>query len=283
MELNMETVTTSKVQFGPNTVLGNHVHDKPYFCAILEGSYAGKYGSKYQEGHAAETVFRPTGETHSVRFHDVETHILVIEFTPSLLQRAAEHCTGLDVSSNFRSGKLTWLAKRLWAEYRLADCCSRLAVEGLLLEMLVHVSREHAPAVKSVRVPPWLLRVREQIEETCVRGLSVGALAETADVHPVYLVTAFKRAFHSTPGEFQRRVRIRKAEALMSKRPTMPLSEVALATGFFDQSHFSRAFKHVTGFTPNKFRQDQHKSQQLPSALVLCKPPEMPRPEIQGL
>jgi AraC family transcriptional regulator len=136
--------------------------------------------------------------------------------------------------------------------------------------MLIYVSREHAPAVERVRVPAWLLRVKEQIEETCVLGLSVGALAETADVHPVYLVTAFKRAFRSTPGEFQRQVRIRKAEALMSKTPTMPLSEVALATGFFDQSHFSRAFRHVTGFTPNRFRQDHYKSQQRPNDLVLC-------------
>jgi len=283
MKPSIELVTASKVQFKPNTALGNHVHNKPYFCAILKGGYAGKYGSKYQEGHPAETVFRPAGEMHRVRFHSVETHILVIEFTLSLLQHASEHCQGLHVSSNFRIGKLTWLAKRLWAEYRLGDCSSRLSVEGLLLEMLVLVSREHVPAVERARIPPWLLRVREQIEGTCAQGLSVGALAETADVHPVYLVTAFKRAFHSTPGEFQRLVRIRKAEALISERPTMPLSEVALATGFFDQSHFSRVFKHVTGFTPNKFRQDHHSSQQLLNDLVLHKTPEMPRPEVQGL
>jgi AraC family transcriptional regulator len=126
--------------------------------------------------------------------------------------------------------------------------------------MLVYVSRQHAPAVERVRVAPWLVRVKEQIEETCVQGLSIGVLAKTADVHPVYLVTAFKRAFRSTPGEFQRQVRIRKAEALMSKQPAMPLSEVALETGFFDQSHFSRAFKQITGFTPSGFRQSHHKS-----------------------
>jgi AraC family transcriptional regulator len=260
MESSIESVIASKVQFRPNAVLSNHVHEKPYFCAILEGSYAGKYGSKFQEGHSAETVFRPAGETHSVRFHNAETQVLVIEFTSTLLQRATEHCRGLDVSSSFRSGRLTWLAKRLWAEYCLADSCSRLAVEGLLLEMLVHVSRQHAPAIERVRVAHWLIRVKEQIEETCARGLSVGALAKTADVHPVYLVTAFKKAFRSTPGEFQRQVRIRRAEALLSKRPALPLSEVALATGFFDQSHFSRAFKQVTGFTPSTFRQNHSKS-----------------------
>ena len=113
MEASIESVTASKVQFRPNSVLSNHVHEKPYFCAILEGSYAGKYGSKFQQGHSAETVFRPAGETHSVRFDNVETQVLIIEFASSLLQRAAEHCRGLETSSNFRNGKLTWLAKRL--------------------------------------------------------------------------------------------------------------------------------------------------------------------------
>jgi AraC family transcriptional regulator len=78
-------------------------------------------------------------------------------------------------------------------------------------------------------------------------------------------------------------VRIRKAEALISERPAMPLSEVALATGFFDQSHFSRVFKHVTGFTPNKFRQDHYNSEQLLNGLVFGKAPEMSRREVQGL
>jgi AraC family transcriptional regulator len=258
MELCTEFVTAREIQFNPKTILANHVHTKPYFCSILKGSYAGTYGSKFQEGRPAETVFRPPGETHSVRFHDVATRVLVIEFALSLLRRVAEHRSALNVSSNFVNGKLTWLARRLWSEYRLGDSCSQLAVEGLLLEMLAYVSRQHAPAVQ--RIPAWLVQVKQQLEETCEQGFSVGTLAKTADVHPVYLVTAFKRAFRSTPGEFQRQVRIRKAEQLMSKIPAMPLSEIALATGFYDQSHFSRAFRQVTGLTPSSFRQNCPKS-----------------------
>jgi AraC family transcriptional regulator len=254
----MEFVTAKEVQFKPKTILPDHVHTKPYFCCILKGSYAGKYGSKFQEGRPTETVFRPAGETHSVRFHDVATHVLVIEFTLSFLRRIAEHRCVLDVSSNFTNGKLTWLAKRLWSEYLLSDSCSPLAVEGILMEMLAQVTRQHAPAVQ--RIPAWLTQVKQQLEETCEQGLSVGILAKTADVHPVYLVTAFKKAFRTTPGEFQRQMRIRKAEQLMSKTPGIPLSEVALATGFFDQSHFSRAFRQVTGFTPSSFRQNCFKS-----------------------
>ena len=255
----MEFVTAKEVRFKPKTILPDHVHARPYFCCILKGSYAGKYGSKFQEGGPTETVFRPAGETHSVRFNnEVATHVLVIEFTLSFLRRIAEHRCLPDVSSNFASGNLTWLAKRLWSEYLLGDSCSSLAVEGILLEMLAHVTRQHAPGVQ--RVPTWLTQVKRQIEESCEQGLSVGVLATTADVHPVYLVTAFKKAFRTTPGEFQRQMRIRKAEQLMSKAPDLPLSEVALATGFFDQSHFSRAFRQVTGFTPSSFRQNCFKA-----------------------
>ena len=32
------------------------------------------------------------------------------------------------------------------------------------------------------------------------------------------------------------------------------LSEIALAAGFYDQSHFANAFKRYTGMTPSEFR-----------------------------
>jgi AraC-like DNA-binding protein len=37
-------------------------------------------------------------------------------------------------------------------------------------------------------------------------------------------------------------------------QPGMPLSDVALAAGFADQSHLTRIFKRVTGMTPGAFR-----------------------------
>jgi AraC-like DNA-binding protein len=37
--------------------------------------------------------------------------------------------------------------------------------------------------------------------------------------------------------------------------PTVPLTEVAYASGFYDQSHFIRAFKAFTGLTPKQYRQ----------------------------
>jgi len=49
--------------------------------------------------------------------------------------------------------------------------------------------------------------------------------------------------------------RIGKAQELMMKGES--LSTVAAATGFADQSHFTRTFKRVTGATPHDWRQDR--------------------------
>jgi AraC family transcriptional regulator len=253
MNFITESVTVKESRYEPNAVLTEHIHKNPHFCTILRGGYSGKYGSKFQEGHPGETAYRPASETHTVRFHDVETRILIIEFSPSLSRWASQHCRGLDVSSSFARGRLTWLAKQLWFQHRLQDSCSQLAVDGLLLEMLAEISRLVVPSAG--RVPQWLLQVKAHIEETFVESLSLEALAKVADVHPVYLVTAFKKAFRSTPGEFQRQMRVRKAEELIVKKPALTLSEIALEMGFFDQSHFSRAFKQVTSLTPSTFRQ----------------------------
>jgi AraC family transcriptional regulator len=34
----------------------------------------------------------------------------------------------------------------------------------------------------------------------------------------------------------------------------MPINEIALAAGFYDQSHFSNTFKKITGMTPAAWR-----------------------------
>ena len=43
----------------------------------------------------------------------------------------------------------------------------------------------------------------------------------------------------------------------MLVRTEFPLSEVALAVGFSDQSHLARHFRHMLGTTPRDFRWSQ--------------------------
>jgi AraC-like DNA-binding protein len=64
----------------------------------------------------------------------------------------------------------------------------------------------------------------------------------------------FFEAFHVTPQQYIRKLRIRMAcRALVFSAKT--LAEVALESGFADQSHFSHEFRRHTGRTPRGYRE----------------------------
>jgi AraC family transcriptional regulator len=81
----------------------------------------------------------------------------------------------------------------------------------------------------------------------------VAEIARAAGVHPVYLARTFREHHGMTIGEYVRKLRIEHACRLISTTGA-PLSEIALAAGFCDQSHFSRTFKRVTGSSPAEYR-----------------------------
>ena len=50
---------------------------------------------------------------------------------------------------------------------------------------------------------------------------------------------------------------------------SVPIAEVALSVGYSDQAHFTRAFKVLTGLTPQEFRR-----QNLPGSLIAAEAAE---------
>ena len=78
-------------------------------------------------------------------------------------------------------------------------------------------------------------------------------LAQEVGVHPVHVARTFRAAYDLTPGQYLRRLRVDWA-AEQIKNTERPLVEIALAAGFADQSHLSRAFKSYLSTTPAAWR-----------------------------
>lgn len=85
------------------------------------------------------------------------------------------------------------------------------------------------------------------------RKYSVDDMAEAAFISKYNLIRTFKHEVGLTPHQFQIQNRIRKAQKLLEESAT--IAEVALATGFCDQSHFIRHFEKIVGLTPTDYRQ----------------------------
>jgi AraC-like DNA-binding protein len=96
---------------------------------------------------------------------------------------------------------------------------------------------------------------------TALLAKSAGALRSVSDVaaqlglSPSQFSRAFKTTTGFPPHRWQLNQRIAKAQELM-RYGGLPLSQIALATGFTEQSHFTRVFKKVVGVSPGAWLRD---------------------------
>ena len=101
--------------------------------------------------------------------------------------------------------------------------------------------------------PMQVRRVREYIRANLGSDIGLTDLADQVGLSPRYFASLFKRAFGASPHHFVLGERIDEAQRLLAAG-RMPISEVALNLGFADQSHFSQAFRKITGTTPKRYQ-----------------------------
>ena len=84
-------------------------------------------------------------------------------------------------------------------------------------------------------------------------SLEVSELSRVANLSMSQLERRFRKTFNQTPSKFLIRYRLTRASHELIQNDSS-MSEIALNSGFFDHSHFSREFKKVYGVSPTKYR-----------------------------
>jgi AraC family transcriptional regulator len=107
-----------------------------------------------------------------------------------------------------------------------------------------------AAALPPRPAPGWLEAARELLAERCREPPPLVELADRLGVHPVHLAQAFRARWGLTPFAFVRAHRVFNAVSLAHRG--LPLSEVAYACGFADQSHMTRVVRAVRGLPPGR-------------------------------
>lgn len=100
----------------------------------------------------------------------------------------------------------------------------------------------------------------ERVREVCAyvqahlaEGIAVADIARACGLNASYLNTCFRAQTGESVSAFIRRTKIAHAQQLLTGTEHS-LAEICAMLGYFDQSHFSRAFKAVTGMTPGSYR-----------------------------
>lgn len=91
------------------------------------------------------------------------------------------------------------------------------------------------------------------ISKNFARSLTLDMVAEHVHLNPAYFSTLFKQSTGSSFKEYLNMVRIEESKRLLTNTD-YSIIDISLATGFEDQSYFSKVFKKYTGLTPKQYR-----------------------------
>ena len=99
----------------------------------------------------------------------------------------------------------------------------------------------------------------------------VARLAEVSAVSPAHFARAFKEAFGVPPHRYLLTRRIERAVALL-RDTDLPITEIALQTGWTSLGTFGRIFKDITGESPGNLRSREqsagHAHRDVPECIV---------------
>lgn len=238
-------------------VYAPHAHETYVVGMVVEGCETFLCrGARHYIGAGQFTFVNPLDVHDGEPFTDGYTYRMSYP-SLALMQDVAREVTGAAEAPFFPSAcvddpEAAGLFAR--AHGLIEDGGDALAADEALLRCLALLVTRHAGlqplalGCESGAIRKAVALIGERYHE----DLSLEAIAQAAGLPRHLLIRAFRKETGATPHAYLVNRRAIAARALL--RTGLPPSEVALAVGFFDQSHLTRAFKARFGVTPGAYR-----------------------------
>jgi AraC family transcriptional regulator len=136
----------------------------------------------------------------------------------------------------------------------------RLYVESAALMLVNHLLRHYSeisttPQVISEGLPPYQLKyVTEYINAHLAEDISLADLANEVKLSQSHFSSLFRKSTGLSPYRFLLKQRVNRAKELLLMGD-LPIIDVAIAVGFYDQSHLTRHMRRLLGMSPKQLRQ----------------------------
>lgn len=206
-------------------------------------------------------VIFPKGEAFDLQWLAANEVVVIIP-APALLATLAADILNIDPSRvelveriNTRDSLIHQIGIALLSELQSGGLAGHLYVEALTHTLTVHLLRNHAsipldaPAYRG-GLPPALLRcVLDYIRTHLAEDLTLEQIAQEAHLSPYHFMRLFKQSMGQSVYQYVLDQRLEAAKRLLVAGK-LSICEVALQTGFHDQSHFHRHFKRRYRVTP---------------------------------
>ena len=126
--------------------------------------------------------------------------------------------------------------------------------EGLLLLISLLIQRYGQPFESCIPEYRNEIEIASAfMERHCAERVCLDQICRCAGLSKSTLLRAFTKSKGITPYNYLENIRIGRAKELLERG--VPPVEVALETGFSDQSHFTNCFNRFIGLTPGAYRE----------------------------
>jgi AraC family transcriptional regulator len=247
----------TEARFSANDVLHAHSHDRPIMAVMLHGSFDTAIMGRRFACLPDHAWTEPCEERHANYIGQRGAHVLVFQPDPAHAPLFGNIMPLIEDVAHVHDPQVSLDARRVLREMDQPDTLATLSMDALMVGMLVRVSRTHRK-LASRRTPAWLSRVREVLHDDFRAPPSLMELAIIAGVTPTHVCHAFKSHVGMSIGEYVRRVRIAWA-AEQLRLTEQPLSAIAMAAGYSDQSHFTRESRRLLGARPSEYRKSKRR------------------------
>jgi AraC family transcriptional regulator len=228
-------------------------------------------GKRSFEGdvRAGEVAIIPAGSAWACRSQSTHVRTVLLLYLRPLFVRSAVADADLSFASTaltpqigFRNKHIRHVAMSLLHELNEADVIGRLYADSLAIALAMQLVRRYS-SLKDVHIghggmAPHKLRKALGLIDRHLAEEEEGRVALQVVAHEVgmsyfHFSRAFKQSMGMSPTSYIAERRINRAKELL-RDTELPLSEIALRSGFSSQSHFTTSFRRVTGATPGAFR-----------------------------
>ena len=252
-----DSVVVNRLVHTQARALPSHAHQAGFVSLMLEGEYRETAGFTQFGYQPFSCIYHPPGMDHRDEVGPAGVTLLTLEFKPELFDAMDFAAVNLRPIIDLSGSRPAWELMDLYQRIS-SHTGNDLDIESRAVELAFSIVKFSARAPRDLRS---LHRAREYVHAHFAENLTLAQVARAAGLHPVYLGQIFRQEFGETLGEYLNRIRVRAAAGMLANSD-LPLSAVAVDLGFYDQSHFTRVFRHFTGATPGMFRGEyaQHKT-----------------------
>lgn len=267
-----EEVQYSRTNEFPGLVLGTarfaafrfepHYHLDSHIALVADGVQRQSFRGESLLLSRGTIQLMPAGEVHDgIAAADESYTLRTFRLSPDLLKGLGEEVTGKHALPSLAPAVVhdSALADELLRihaalQYSTADPLQDDArVLDLFESLFSRLLRPVPISVPGTLSQQQLRRLRDFMEAHLADKIVLDDLACTLNLDRFRFLKLFKRTVGMTPHAWLLRLRLEKAIEMLKTHGGESIAEVAQAVGFFDQSHFTRAFRQAYGVAPSRF------------------------------